>query len=111
MEEEIIKLKILETINKLLKFAFLFFSAPIFLLLILYFFNYSFMVLLLLLLIFGPILILYGDYLEKREKTERKVGICIVCGKKIGINKKLCLNCFKDYDLVKWNQLWSWYTG
>ncbi len=68
-------------------------------------------VLLLLLLIFGLIMVLCGDFLESRQKTEIKVGICIVCGKKLSVNKKLCLNCFKDYDLVKWNQLWPWYTG
>ncbi len=68
-------------------------------------------VLLLLLLIFGLIMFLCGDFLESRQKTEIKVGICIVCGKKLSVNKKLCLNCFKDYDLVKWNQLWPWYTG
>ena len=111
MEEEFIKQKKLETINKLLKFAILFFSAPIFVLLNLYLFEYSLIVILLFLLIFGPILILYGDYREKREKKELKLGICIFCGQKLSFNKKICLNCFQDYDSIKLNQMWPWYTG
>jgi len=109
---ETIKQQISEIISKLFKFSILFLSAPLIVLSIFYLaVNHSFIVVLLLLVIFGPILILAGDFLESRQKTERKVGICIVCGKKLNINKTLCLNCFKDYDLVKWNQLWPWYTG
>ena len=67
--------------------------------------NHSFMVVLLLLVIFGPTLILAGDFLESRQKTERKVGICIICGKKLSITKNLCLNCLKDYDVIKLNQI------
>ncbi len=102
------KLQRLETTNELLRLVIL--CSIIFLILYLTL-IFGPIMLLILLLISGLIMALCGDFLESRQKTERKEGICIICGKKLSINKKLCLNCFKDYDLVKWNQLWPWYTG
>ena len=103
---ETIKQQIVKRISKLFKFSILFLSAPLIVLSIFYLaVNHSFMVVLLLLVIFGPTLILAGDFLESRQKTERKVGICIICGKKLSITKNLCLNCLKDYDVIKLNQI------
>lgn len=96
------KLQRLETTNKLLKLVIL--NSSIFFILYLTL-IFGLLLPFLLLLIFGLILSLYGDFLESRQKTGRKVGICIVCGQKLHFDKNLCSDCLKNYDVIKLNQL------
>ncbi|MEX2721492.1 MAG: hypothetical protein Q6362_008815 [Candidatus Wukongarchaeota archaeon] len=96
------KLQRLETTNELLRLVIL--CSIIFLILYLTL-IFGPIMLLILLLISGLIMALCGDFLESRQKTEKKVGICILCGQKLSINKKLCSDCLKNYDVIKLNQL------
>lgn len=100
------KLKRFESTNKLLRIVILFSFIFVILYLVLIF---SPLVLFLLLMILGPILAFWGDFQEAKGIKAKKVGYCIICGQKIRIDKKLCPNCFKEYDLIKWNQYYQFF--